>query len=109
MKPLLRSKHLWGHAAELPELRDHVRLVGITEFHCDLGPVKALAAARVGQPRLESREPAVKLGYNTDGVAEHPGQVLSRNSRRLSQALHRQTALLAKHPSSQPRHIQRDS
>src|SRR5437868_3518375 len=91
VEPLPRCKPLWGQAAELPEFRDHVGLVGITQFPCGLGPVKVLAAARVSQPCLESCKPAVEFGGNTDVVAEHSGQVLSRNPRGIGQALHSQT------------------
>src|SRR5690349_14872082 len=71
VEPLLHRKPLWGQAAELPEFRDHIGLVGITQFPRDPGLVNVLAASGVCQPRFESCKPAAQIGRNADAVAEY--------------------------------------
>jgi hypothetical protein len=108
MKPALRCKRFRCQAAELPEFRDHMRLVSVTHVERGPSPVDVLATARVSQPGLKSGKPAIEFGWNANAFAEHASQVLPRNPRGVSKVLDSQPAAAPKHPRRQTRCIERN-
>src|SRR5439155_10922887 len=88
MKPGPRGELPWRQAAELLELRDHVRLIGIAETLRDIGPINRGSTPRVRQPGVKSHESAIQLRRQPDDFAKHARKMLSRHASFFAQTLY---------------------
>jgi hypothetical protein len=70
MEPSIGRELLRGQAAELPKLRDHVRLVGVTQAGRDAGPRDGVTSPGVCERRVEPSEAAVTLRWHAHELAE---------------------------------------
>ena len=77
METVVVGEGLRGMPAELPTLRDHVRLIGVAQVNSDLGPVNTGPQAGIAQSRVKPREPAVELRSDSEAHVELPRQMLS--------------------------------
>src|SRR5215471_15758948 len=105
MKPTLGYELVRSKAAEFPELRNHVRLVGVTGLERCLSPIDIVADCRVIECRLKSSEPAIKLGRHSDAFAEQSRQMLPRDASQVREGSHIYLTAILKSERDQLRHV----
>src|SRR5262249_47788400 len=105
MKPALGREPVRSKAAEFPELRDHVRLVGIPGFERRLSPIDIATDRRVIECRLKTSQPAIQLGRNANAFAEQTRQMLPRNASQVRKGLHTDVPAILKSEREQVRHV----
>ena len=78
--PLMLHERLWRETTEFTKLRDHVRLIHVTKFGRQPGPVIFLDTSGACQGSAKAGEPAEEFRRQSDFFTEDPSKVLTGNS-----------------------------
>ena len=76
MKPVAADQRLRRQRAELAELRNHVRLIGISQIECDPGPVDLSLSVGMRQTRMKSCQPAIQFRWDPEVLAKLAREML---------------------------------